>query len=94
MTAKKIKEFTRSPAFYNMVLTALAIALASYVGLYGKDKFFPKERGEAVEKEQIKIQADLEHRHQLHLLEQKHTNEKLDDLKIMIKAYYEEKRNN
>jgi len=58
---------------------------------YGDDRWFAKKKGEAIEKKQIVLEQALVHRHELHMIEQKHTNEKLeltneklDDLKNIM----------
>jgi hypothetical protein len=92
MTAQQIKTFTKSATFYQMLITFICIAAASWVGLYGTNEYYKKTKGEALEKEVAKVEARVQSNHSMHLLEQRHTNEKLDELKDLIKEYYRERR--
>jgi len=63
------------------IFIALAAILIPSIIFFGNAYWFSKEKGEAIEKKQDALEQTLEHRHELHLIEQKHTNEKLDEFK-------------
>ena len=77
-----------------MLIGFIAMSVASWVGLYGASKYYEKDKGEALEKEVVKVENKAESNHSLLLLEQKHTNAQLGELKEMIKEYYRERRSN
>ena len=74
----------KSTSFIQSLLVGLMILIGGYLVLYGDDRWFAKKRGEAIEKKQIVLEQQLQHRHELHMVEQKHANEKLDELKVIV----------
>jgi len=67
-----------------ILITAIASLTAGYIVLYGDDRWFAKTRGESVEKKQVVLELELDHRHEMHMAEQKHIYDKLDELKIIL----------
>ncbi len=69
-------------------MLAIVIALATWVGtyvvLYGDDRWFAKEKGEELEKKQIVLEQQLQHRHELHIIENEHTKEQLKEIKEIV----------
>ena len=81
------KNFASSPEFFRMVIMVIAMAIISYIGLYGKDKFFPKERGESLEKEHILLAQKVDKQDEIAVIEMRHLKESVDELKGLIKEY-------
>lgn len=62
----------------------LAALIIPAVIFFGNAYWFPKEKGEAIEKRQVVLELELNHRHEMHMQEQKHIYEKLDELKEIL----------
>ena len=75
-------------------LALAAILIPSFV-FFGNNYWFPKERGESLEKKQMVLEHKIETQHELQLLKHENTVEKIDDihtdfreLKQMIKDHF------
>jgi hypothetical protein len=92
MTAQQAIKTIRDPMNVLKLIGVFATIFLAWLALYGNSMWYSKDAGMILEDKVVRVEHTVESQHQLHLLEQKHTNEKLDKLSDMIEAYYRERR--
>lgn len=63
-------------------IPTLALLIVSFVLLYGNNLWYSREKGEQLEKTQIRLEEG-----------QKHTNEKLEDIKTILLQFAQSRNN-
>ena len=63
---------------------SLAALIIPVVIFFGNSYWFAKDKGEAVEKKQIILELELDHRHEMHRQQSKHIDDKLIELKKLV----------
>jgi len=92
MTKQQAIKFSRDPMNILKLLGVSATIFLAWLALYGNSMWYSKDSGLLLEDKVTEVEHRQESQHEMHLLEQRHTNEKLDELKVMIKDYYQNRR--
>lgn len=94
MTAQQAIKTMKDPMSVLKILGVAGTIFLGWLALYGNSMWYSKDAGLVLEDKVADIEHKVVSNHERHLLEQKHTNEKLDELKELIKDYYRERREN